>query len=132
MIGRNNPFNIRNNKGNKWLGQIGSRKGFCEFSQMDFGIRAAVKIVMVNYRRFGFKTISSIINRFAPPFENNTDNYIQFIVSYTKIAPLKPLESEDQYCRVLQAMSQMEGNPVTYDQILHVIKLYNLKMNCFV
>ena len=115
MIGRNNPFNIRDNKRNKWLGQIGSCKGFCEFSQMDFGIRAVVIIVMVNYRRFGFKTISSIINRFAPPSENNTDNYIRFLTSHTEIAPLASLESEDQYCRVLVAMSQMEGNPVTYD-----------------
>ena len=132
MIGLNNPFNIRNSKRNKWLGQIGSTKGFCNFSQLDFGVRAAVKIVMVNYRRFGIKTIRDIINRFAPPSENDSEDYVRFVVSRTQISPLRNLESEDQYVRVRTAMSQMEGNPVSPDVIFHVISKYNLKMSVFV
>lgn len=131
MIGRNNPFNIRNSKRNKWNGQFGSTKGFCNFVHMDLGIRAAIKIVMINYRRFGVKTIHDIITWFAPPFENDTDAYIKFVVRNTKIEPMRKLDSQDQYARVLVAMSQFEGNPVTFDQILHVMNMYDLKMNAF-
>ena len=126
MIGKNNPFNIRNNRKNKWLGQIGSRKGFCQFSSLDYGVRAAC-IILANYRKFGISTIFDIIKRWAPPSENDCIGYIRYIHLKTGIYSFSPLESEDQYVRVLVAMSEMEGNPVSPDVIFHLINQFNIK-----
>lgn len=129
MIGKNNPFNIRFSRTNKWQGQCGSRKGFVCFVTPELGIRAAIIIVMRSYRNFGFVTIQDIIKRFAPPLENNTEEYVVFVVRSTQIPPLKVLNSQDQYARVLHAMSIMEGNEVPYSKILEVMKMYNFQMS---
>lgn len=131
MIGKNNPFNIRSSRKNKWIGQSGSRKGFACFSDQYFGIRAAIKIVMCSYRNFGLRTIQKILGRFAPNTENNTQAYVKYVVSKTKIPPLKVLNSQMDYVLVLKAMSEFEGNPVTLEEILHVMELSNLKMSVF-
>lgn len=75
---RNNPLNIRYSEVNQWLGQTGEKNGFCVFSEEKYGWRAAF-ILLRNYYKKGFRTISQIINRFAPSSENPTSNYIQFV-----------------------------------------------------
>lgn len=131
MIAKNNPFNVRSSKTNKWIGQSGSRKGFACFSDQYFGIRAAVKIVMCSYRNFGLRTINSIISRFAPQNENDTQAYVKYVVSKTKIPPLKVLNSQMDYALVLKAMSEFEGNPVALEAILNVMELSKLQMSVF-
>lgn len=78
MIGNNNPFNIRYNKRNKWIGQTGCKRGFCEFDSLKHGVRAAF-VLLQNYIRRDIDTPSKIINRYAPSKENPTDNYIAFV-----------------------------------------------------
>lgn len=129
MIGKNNPFNVRTNRHNKWQGQIGTKKGFACFATPELGIRAAIIIVMLSYRNFGIFTIQDIVKRFAPPSENNTEDYVIYIVRSTQIPPLKVLNSQDQYARVLHAMSRYEGNEVPYSKICEVMKLYNIQMS---
>lgn len=129
MIGKNNPFNVRASKNNKWQGQSGSRNGFACFVTPELGIRAAIIIVMRSYRAFKICTIQDIIKRFAPFSENDTDSYIKTVVRLTQIAPLRVLDSQDQYARVLHAMSIVEGNEVPYFNILEVMKMYNLTMS---
>jgi hypothetical protein len=75
----NNPGNIRLNPYIQWEGQIdGEDQSFVKFQSMSFGIRALMKL-LINYQKRGFNTISKIINRYAPPSENNTSNYIGII-----------------------------------------------------
>ena len=75
----NNPGNIRLNPYIQWEGQIdGNDPSFVKFKTMAFGIRALMKL-LINYQKRGYNTISKIINRYAPPTENNTSNYIQII-----------------------------------------------------
>lgn len=125
MVGKNNPFNIRNNRKNKWLGQIGSQRGFCCFSQLDYGIRAAC-VILANYRKYGLSTIMQIVSRFAPPDENDTKAYVRFVIKQTGIASYDILNSDDQYVRVLVAMSHMEGNSIAPDQVFDVINKFNI------
>lgn len=80
----NNPLNIRRG-GNKWLGEVDSLKGvhdadFCQFQSMEYGYRAAIKIIFTYQSKYGCKTIRKIINRWAPPTENNTKAYISRVV----------------------------------------------------
>lgn len=80
----NNPLNIRRG-GNKWLGEVDSLKGvhdadFCQFQSMEYGYRAAIRIFLTYQSKYGCKTIRKIINRWAPPTENNTKAYISRVV----------------------------------------------------
>lgn len=75
---RNNPLNIRYSEKNQWLGQTGEHNGFCVFSEEKFGWRAAF-VLLKNYYKKGFRTISQIVHRFAPASENPTSSYVQFV-----------------------------------------------------
>lgn len=74
----NNPLNIRYSPMNSWLGQIGEEKGFCKFDTLEHGYRAAL-VLLGNYQRKGYDTISKIISRWAPLSENNTEAYIAYV-----------------------------------------------------
>lgn len=75
-----NPLNIRWNKGNNWMGQIGEYKGFVIFSEEFLAVRAVLKILR-NYRNRGIKTIRDVITTWAPPTENNTANYVRYVAN---------------------------------------------------
>lgn len=76
----NNPLNIRFSPMNTWKGQIGSYRGFCKFSDMKYGCRAALTL-LCNYHRKGYDTIREIISRWAPASENDTEAYINYVAS---------------------------------------------------
>lgn len=77
----NNPGNIRVTS-DQWQGMIGSDQGFVTFQDVSYGIRAMV-IILKNYINNGYNTITKIISRYAPSSENNTQVYINNVVSWT-------------------------------------------------
>ena len=100
-IRNNNPLNIR--KGNNWKGERPNQtdKAFEEFTSMEYGIRAGFKILrnyvtgyngMINK----FNTIEKIIRRWAPPTENATQNYIDFVSKDTGIPARQKLAFSDR------------------------------------
>lgn len=72
----NNPGNIRH--GSKWQGLSIEQtdKDFCQFISPEYGIRAIYKLLQTYQKKYGLNTIKTIINRYAPPNENNTAGYI--------------------------------------------------------
>jgi hypothetical protein len=109
---RNNPGNIRYNPANKWQGQTGTEGGFVVFSTPEFGLRAMAKL-LYNYQQQGFKTLSAIINKYAPPSENATTNYIKFVSDKVRIPP-NMIVPDELMPFVASAMIQMEtGQAVT-------------------
>lgn len=77
----NNPGNIRINPNQNWLGMIlGDDPKFVKFKDPIWGIRALGKI-LITYRRKDLCTsIRNIINRWAPPSDNNnTEAYISAV-----------------------------------------------------
>ena len=95
-IRNNNPLNIR--KGNNWKGERPHQtdKAFEEFVSMEFGIRAGF-IILRKYINgyFGlttkFNTIEKIIRRWAPPSENATQKYIDFVAKDMGISAHLPI-----------------------------------------
>lgn len=85
----NNPFNIRYNPRNKWSGQLGNYNGFCYFQNLFFGVRAGIRLLHNYVYYYGCNTLESIISRFAPDSENNTVEYIRYVVTHLnyKYAP---------------------------------------------
>lgn len=106
----NNPLNIRS--GSKWLGLRGNKNGFCEFESVEYCIRAALILLLRNYPKHGAKYISECISRWAPPSENNTDDYIEFVFEYMGISFDMFVEclSVERLYRLICAMCWMESH----------------------
>lgn len=117
MIAENNIFNIRADKRNNWIGQIGVRRGFCVFDTKEHGIRACFKL-LCNYMRRGYNTPRKIITRFAPPTENNTESYIMFVCDKFNLEPDKVLSSYEDLFSLMKRMAEMEtGTSLTLSDI---------------
>ena len=92
-IRNNNPLNIRRSK-DQWQGmkKVQSDTQFCQFETLDWGWRAAFKLLTrTYYHQYRLYTIKAIISRWAPPNENNTRVYIENVSRLTGIAPDEPL-----------------------------------------
>lgn len=76
----NNPLNIR--RGERWQGLVSTPGDpqFCQFQTMAFGYRAGAKVLRSYFRYFQQKgipfSVRNIINRWAPPRENDTEAYV--------------------------------------------------------
>ncbi len=108
----NNPLNIRRN-GTRWKGLADEQKdeAFFTFTAPSWGYRAAF-ITLANYKRLhGLDTLAEWITRWAPPVENDTQNYIAFVAKKSGVAADAPVESADKsvMCAIVAAMSQMEN-----------------------
>ncbi|MBQ6032665.1 MAG: hypothetical protein IJL29_06575 [Prevotella sp.] len=77
----NNPGNIMQHAGTPFYGEVKSpHRRLTAFKSIELGIRAVVKIIRT-YQMKGFKTYRQIIYRYAPPSENATWRYLQFVCS---------------------------------------------------
>ena len=77
-----NPGNVVYNKNNDWEGQLRPDGRYCRFTTPEKGIRAMAKI-LVRYNLAGCNTLESIIRRWAPTFENDTEEYIDAVCEWT-------------------------------------------------
>lgn len=78
-IRNHNPGNIK--KGQSWTGEVekGTDKTFEQFKSADYGIRAIGITLRTYHNKHGLDTVNDIISRWAPPSENKTKNYINFV-----------------------------------------------------
>ena len=73
-IFNNNPGNIRTSPTN-WNGEITEPgEEFERFSDMHMGVRASARILRTYGKKYGIDTINKIIDRYAPPEDNNPNN----------------------------------------------------------
>lgn len=85
----NNPGNI-DRTGDKWQGMAADQSGddrFVVFVAPHWGIRALVKVLLSYQRKHGLKTIRGIINRWAPPVENDTGAYVGQVSKACGVGP---------------------------------------------
>lgn len=114
-VRNNNPGNIDYNEKNKWQGQLGIEEGvplprFARFDTPQNGIRAIAKLLL-NYHKKGFTTVQAMINRWAPPTENNTDAYVKAVAHVVGVAPTEhiPQLSLYQLVQMTQAIIRHEN-----------------------
>lgn len=94
-------MNIR--KGNSWRGERHPQtdREFEEFESMEMGLRAGLKLIK-NYQTKPLllankaNTIRKIINRWAPPTENNTNAYIKTVSKRTGLLPDEVVDWTDK------------------------------------
>src|SRR5574343_1739875 len=68
---------------------------FEEFVSDEFGFRALAKVLMRYSTAYKLNTVRQIINRYAPPSENNTDAYIKHAAELVGVDPDQPLKMTD-------------------------------------
>lgn len=71
-----NPGNIR--LGESWLGlrMKQTDPDFCQFTSMTYGCRALLKLLRTYVEKRGCTTIRKVVERWAPPSENDTTSYV--------------------------------------------------------
>lgn len=121
-IRNNNPGNIRH--GANWLGLNPNGRnidsGFCVFTAPVYGIRALAK-VLVNYKRiYGLNTVRQIVNRYAPPNENQTTAYIQSVAKQLGVYPDTVIDIEERGVLTvfIKAVIRMENGIQPYSDEL--------------
>ncbi|MCV4272312.1 structural protein [Pseudomonas capsici] len=90
-----NPGNIRHAKGVRWQGQAATQTDneFVQFTDPRWGIRAIARVLITyqDKRRAAdgsrIDTVREIIERWAPPNENNTEAYVVSVARVLKIGP---------------------------------------------
>lgn len=122
-VRNNNPLNIRHNPRNRWLGLSLNQTdpAFCQFDSMIYGVRAAMKLLRAYAIKLHRYTISDYISRWAPPSENDTQNYIDFIskeIDYPSNINLY-FRDRPRFCAMVRAMGKMESNYIIPDEILN-------------
>lgn len=119
-IRNNNPGNIRVSK-DQWEGMTGDDGAFVTFDSPESGVRALGKNLL-SYGRQGYDSIEKIINRWAPPNENDTKAYIDSVVAATGIPATQSLDlsNPDTLSSLAQAISFHETgsryDPEVYKQ----------------
>ena len=138
-IRNNNPLNIRKVPGTHWRGEVlpqrGSGEGagdrlFVQFESLEYGIRAAFCILETYRRKYKAVCIEDIINRWAPPSENDTRKYVETVCRLTGFGGKERLE-ESQLPALVCAMAFVEcGAPISKETINKAYSLYvKLKSN---
>lgn len=106
----NNPGNIEDGKFARNNGAIGSDGRFAMFPDITTGFNAMVGLLSTSsYQKL---TIEGAINRYAPPNENNVEDYLKSIERQTGFPRSTQMNnlSKDNLLKLAKAMTKHEGN----------------------
>jgi hypothetical protein len=116
----NNPGDIERSQ-IAWLGQVPDSQAvdprFCQFDIPLHGIRALCR-VLVSYQRLdGAKTLAQMVQRFAPPAENDTGAYLAGVAQQLGIAAdaTPDLGNANELAQVARAFILQEQGRCIYD-----------------
>ena len=82
----NNPGNIESNS-TAWVGKTGDDGRFVTYATPEHGVRAMGKTLETYQNKHGLTSVNGMINRWAPPNENNTSNYTNFVAERMGVNP---------------------------------------------
>lgn len=113
-IRNNNPGNIRH--GAKWNGLADDQpdSAFCTFIQPEYGIRAMAKVLITYHDKYGLDTVSGIINRWAPPVENQTSAYVEHVSAECGVGPHEPIVVRSYLDKLCSAIIKHENGQQPY------------------
>jgi len=106
----NNPGNIEDGKFARDNGAIGTDGRFAIFPDTVTGFNAIA--VLLSTSAYQNLTIEGAINRYAPPNENNVEDYLKSIERQTGFSRSTPMNnlSKDNLLQLAKAMKKQEGN----------------------
>ena len=126
-----NPLNIRRVAGTAWKGQRAKQtdREFVQFESLEWGIRAAFCLLRTYERKYHLNSIADIITRWAPPNENQTDQYISSVCRWTGFGGMQRLTEAD-WPKLVKAMARQEcGICLSEEQINKGLELAACDLN---
>ncbi len=121
-VRNNNPGNIdRTNVA--WQGEdrsaaaLASERRFCVFATPEAGFRALAKTLITYQRKHGLRTVKEIINRWAPPVENNTAAYVHRVADEVGVggSEIISLSRPVTLFRLVRAIARHENGRLYWD-----------------
>jgi hypothetical protein len=125
-----NPGNIRRIADVVWDGENpdqSSDPDFVVFLAAEYGIRA-IALILKSYAKRGLNTVQGIINRWAPPSDdNNTAAYVAAVCVECGVDPTAPIDVGTNMPNLVVGIIQHENgeNIYTPEQIESGIELAN-------
>lgn len=112
-----NPGNLRGNPGVQWDGQVMiDNHGFVVFDSDVNGIRAAIVNLHTHYVRDREITVLALIAEYAPPVENNTKQYVDFVCGRLGVADSDTLDFDRPTANALiRAIIRIEQGEQPFD-----------------
>ena len=111
-IRNNNPGNIRKGK-DKWQGLAVDQADadFATFIDPTWGIRALASTLVTYQDRHKLRTIRGIINRWAPPVENDTGAYINAVAANCDVSAdaIIDLHKYEVMCPLVESIIRHEN-----------------------
>lgn len=79
----NNPLNVKYNIHNRWIGmEEPDKDGFCTFYKLEYGIRAAMKIIVRYQQHYNIHRVADLIARWSPDGKTIVKNYTSFVEKF--------------------------------------------------
>ena len=132
-ISNHNPgnldFNQRSYDRDPWVGEIGieehARPRFTTYDTAEHGIRALCKVLLTYHRRrkaadgSEIDTVQEIIDRWAPPVENDTDAYVARVRDALDVATGEPIDPDDPVTlkKLAAAIIRHENGEQPYSEV---------------
>lgn len=118
-IRNNNPGNVEHNSKNNWIGLADpvSDGRYCRFTHPQYAIRAMLWLMLTYQAKYRFKTITQIIERYAPRQDKNaTTEYIAHVAKRAGIKPNQAISLRDYETAVavVTAMIEFENGMQPY------------------
>jgi len=116
-VRNNNPGNIVRTS-TKWQGMKADQSAdsrFIVFTEPEYGIRAIARILQ-NYSNAGINTVRGIINRWAPPTENDTGAYVAAVARALKVTADTPLNVSSNLLGLVTAIIKHENGYIPYSE----------------
>jgi hypothetical protein len=117
-IRNNNPGNI-DRTATKWQGMAADQSSdprFIVFVSPQYGIRAMAKTLFTYQNTHGLRTVRKIINRWAPPVENDTGAYVEHVAALLGVKPDETidLDNSDIMLPLVKAIIRHENHSQPY------------------
>jgi hypothetical protein len=129
-VRNNNPGNIRHG-GSNWNGSVkGTDQSFVTFGSPEMGVRAMTKL-LYKYNRPGSdngynrRSVREIINKWAPPNENNTTAYVNAVAKKLGVSPDQDIDLSANPAiteKLVGAIIQHEGGNESLDHFRPSLK----------
>mgnify|MGYP001605598306 CR=1 FL=1 len=119
-IKNNNPANLRLPASSARPGYIGNDKdGFGIFELPQFGLDSLAR-QLVNYGKGGLDTAAKIISRWAPPSENNTLAYVEFVAKRLQRGTTDPINMKCDFAiaSLMDAIIRFENGIQPYPRTM--------------
>lgn len=68
---------------------------FCVFKSPEYGFRALVRVLLTYQRKYKLRTVAGMIDRWAPPSENNTGAYVREVARALGVQPSDRIDMTD-------------------------------------